>query len=150
MLKGIDPRLNAEVLHALAAMGHGDVLALVDVNFPAESVARQTVLGRVLRLENVGLPDASEAILSLLPLDTFVDDVAVTMEVVGNPDETPPVLAELQGVVDRAEGRSVPLMGVERFAFYERAKDAFALVRTGEGRLYGNVLLRKGVIPPEG
>lgn len=149
MLKGLDPRLNADVLHVLRAMGHGDVLVITDTNFPAESVARQTVTGRLLRMENLTAAQATEAILSVLPLDTFVPDFAGRMEVVGAPDETPPVQVEVQRAIDAAEGRARPMVAVERFAFYDLAKAAYAVVQTGERRFYGCFFLRKGVIPPE-
>ncbi len=93
MLKGIDNRLNAEVLGCLRAMGHGDMLIVSDTNFPADSIARATVTGQLLRMENLTAAEAVEAILSVLPLDTFVDDFAGRMEVVGTPDEIPPVQA---------------------------------------------------------
>ncbi len=150
MLKGIDSRLGADLLQALAAMGHGDVLALVDANFPADAVARDTVRGRALRMDNLTAAQALEAILSLFPLDTFVPDFAVRMEVVDRPDTWPPVQHEMQAAIDAAEGRSRPMLGVDRFAFYDRARAAYAVVHTGERRFYGNVLLRKGVIPPGG
>lgn len=150
MLKGIDPRLGADLLHTLRAMGHGDMLIVVDTNFPAAAVARSTVLGRPLTMENLAAPEAIEAILSVLPLDTFVSDFAARMEVVGDPAAIPPVQAEVQGVVDRAEGRARPLPAVDRFAFYDLARQAFAVVQTGERRLYGCFMLRKGVIGPEG
>ncbi len=149
MLKGIDPRLNAEVLGALRAMGHGDVLVLADTNFPSESVARETVLGHLLRMDNLTAAEAAQAILSVFPLDTFVDDFAARMEVVGEPSTIPAVQAEVQAEVDAAEGRERTMVGVERFAFYDRAKQAFAVVQTGERRFYGCFLFRKGVIPPE-
>jgi L-fucose mutarotase len=149
MLKGIDPRLNADVLYALRAMGHGDALAIVDANFPADSVARATLHGELLRMENLPAPAAIEALLSLMPLDTFVDDFAVRMEVVGKPDEIPAVQAEVQAAIDAAEGRSRPMLALERFAFYEAARDAYAVIQTGERRFYGCFLLRKGVIGPD-
>ncbi len=149
MLKGIDNRLNAEVLGCLRAMGHGDTIVVVDTNFPAESVARATVTGKLLRMENLTAAEAVNAILSVLPLDTFVDDFAGRMQVVGQPDEVPPVQAEVQAEVDRAEGRARPLPGIERFAFYDLARNAFAVIQTGERRFYGCFMLRKGVIPPE-
>jgi len=148
MLKGLDPRLNAEVLHALAAMGHGDMLIVTDSNFPADTVARQTVSGKLLRMDNLSAADAVEAILSVLPLDTFVEDFAARMEIVGHPDEIAPVQAEVQVAIDAAEGGSRPMIGVERFAFYDLAKRAYAVVQTGERRFYGCFMLRKGVIPP--
>lgn len=149
MLKGIDPLLNAEVLGALRAMGHGDDLVLADANFPAESVARRTVLGRLLRID-ASVPRVARAVLSLYPLDSFVDAAAARMEVVGDPRRVEPVQREVQAEIDAAEGRPRPLVGLERYAFYERAKAAFAVIQTGERRFYGCFALRKGVIPPEG
>jgi L-fucose mutarotase len=150
MLKGISPLLNAEVLHALRAMGHGDDLIVADTNFPSDSIARQTRLGTLLRIDNVTAAEAAAAILSVYPLDTFVDDAAARMEIVGSPDEIPPVQQEVQKVIDAAEGRSWSMISVERFAFYERAKRAYCVVQTGERRFYGCFAFRKGVIPPDG
>lgn len=149
MLKGIDNRLNAEVLGALRAMGHGDYLVLVDTNFPADSIARQTVAGRLLRMENLTSAEAANAILSVLPLDTFVDDFAGRMQVVDDPSAVPPVQQEVQAQVDMAEGTPRPIPGVERFAFYDLAKGAYAVIQTGERRFYGCFMFRKGVIAPE-
>ena len=105
MLKGLDPRLNADVLYALRDMGHGDVVILSDTNFPAGSIARETVLGELLRMDNLTAAEAAEAILSVLPLDTFVDDFAGRMEIVGAPDDIPAVQAEVQAAINAAEGR---------------------------------------------
>ncbi|MCY1126264.1 RbsD/FucU family protein [Frigidibacter sp. RF13] len=149
MLKGIDPRLNAEVLGALRAMGHGDTLVIADTNFPSDSIARQTVLGSLLRMDNLTCGQAMEAVLSVFPLDTFVDDFAGRMEVVGDPTAVPEVQREVQVEIDRAEGRPRPMIGIERFDFYQRAKGAYAVIQTGERRFYGCFILRKGVIPPE-
>jgi L-fucose mutarotase len=148
MLKSIDPILNADVLHALAAMGHGDDLVIVDTNFPSDAVARRTVLGRLLRIDSVSAARAARAILSLLPLDSFVEKPASRMEVVGKPDEIPEVQAEVQREIDAAEGRSWPMGSVERFAFYDLAKRAYCVIRTGERRFYGCFVFKKGVIPP--
>ena len=149
MLKGMDPRLNAEVLYALRAMGHGDVLIIADTNFPSDSIARATVLGELLRMDNLTAAQAAEAVLSVLPLDTFVDDFAGRMEVVGEPDTVPPVQAEVQAAINAAEGADRPMVGIERFAFYDMAKQAYAVIQTGERRFYGCFMFRKGVIPPE-
>lgn len=149
MLKGLDNRLNAEVLYVLRAMGHGDMLILSDTNFPADSIARQTVHGELLRMENLSAGEAVGAILSLLPLDTFVEDFAARMEIVGEPDTVPPVQAEVQAAIDAAEGAARPMIGVERFAFYDMAKQAYAVIQTGERRFYGCFMLRKGVIAPD-
>lgn len=149
MLKGLDNRLNAEVLGVLRAMGHGDVVIVADTNFPADSVARATVTGRLLRMENLTCGEAAKAILSVLPLDTFVDDFAGRMEVVGAPNDVPPVQQEVQVQIDRAEGRPRPMIGIERFAFYDMARKSYAVIQTGERRFYGCFMFRKGVIPPE-
>jgi L-fucose mutarotase len=149
MLKNIDPLLNAEILHALRAMGHGDRLVICDVNFPADSIARQTTIGRLLRIDNASAPRAVAAVLSVLPLDTFVDDAAIRMEIVGNPKAVPAVQQEVQAAIDRAEGKPRPLVGIERHAFYEKAKAAYCVIATGERRFYGNFLFSKGVIPPD-
>jgi L-fucose mutarotase len=154
MLLRIDPALNADVLYVLRAMGHGDDLVICDTNFPADSVAQQTVHGQLLRMENVTAARAVRAVLSVMPLDSFVEHPAERMEVVGKPDEIPPVQAEVQAEIDAAARReagreSWPMGSIERFAFYERAKKAYAVVVTGERRFYGCFILKKGVIPPE-
>jgi len=149
MLKGIDHRLNAEVLHTLRAMGHGDTLVIADTNFPSDSIARSTVVGSLLRMENLSCADAVQAVLSVLPLDTFVADFAGRMQVVGDPDQVPAVQAEVQAQINRAEGRPRPMIGIERFAFYDEARKAYAVIQTGERRFYGCFIFRKGVIPPE-
>ncbi|ESZ76241.1 MULTISPECIES: RbsD/FucU family protein [unclassified Mesorhizobium] len=148
MLKGINPLLNADVLQALRAMGHGDDLIIADTNFPADSVARQTVLGKLLRID-APAADVAKAVLSLYPLDTFVDDAAARMEIVGKPDEIPPVQKEVQKEIDKAEGKAWPMISVERYAFYERAKKAYCVIQTGERRFYGCFAFRKGVVPPD-
>ena len=149
MLKGIDPRLNAEVLQVLRAMGHGDVLVLADTNFPSDSVARHTVTGDLLRMDNLTSAEVAEAVLSVLPLDTFVDDFAGRMEVVDAPDDIPAVQAEVQATIDAAEGRARPMIAIERLAFYDMAREAYAVIQTGERRFYGCFMFRKGVIPPD-
>jgi len=149
MLKSIDPALNADVLYALRAMGHGDDVIICDTNFPADSVARQTVLGKLLRIDNVTAARATRAVLSVMPLDGFVEHPALRMEIVGKPQEVPPVQAEVQAEVDRAEGRSWPMGSIERFAFYDLARKAYCVIVTGERRFYGCFAFKKGVIPPE-
>ena len=149
MLKGLDNRLNAEVLFALRAMGHGDTLVISDTNFPADSIARQTSFGDLLRMDNLTCAEAVEAVLSVLPLDTFVDDFAGRMEVVGAPDKIEPVQAEVQAKINAAEGRVREMISIERFDFYDRAREAYAVIQTGERRFYGCFILRKGVIAPD-
>jgi L-fucose mutarotase len=148
MLKGLDPLLNAEVLGVLRAMGHGDDLVLADSNFPAQSTARRTVHGRLLRID-APAARVAQAVLSVFPLDSFVDDAAARMEIVGDPATVPDVQREVQAEVDAAEGRAWPMVSIERYAFYERAKAAYAVIQTGERRFYGCFAFRKGVIPPE-
>ena len=142
MLKNIHPLLNPDLLHALRSMGHGDELAIVDRNFPAAANAR-----RLIRLDGAGIVEAAEAILSIFPVDTFVDPPAFRMEVIGKPETVLPVHEDISAVLNEAEGREVTLAGIERFAFYERAREAFAVVATTEDRPYANVILIKGVIP---
>jgi len=146
MLKGINPILNADVLYALRAMGHGDDLIIADTNFPSDSVARETVLGELLRIDQPAA-EVVKAVLSIYPIDTFVDDAAARMEVVGEPDTILPVMKEVQAAVSAAAGPT--MIGVERYAFYERAKQAYAVIQTGERRFYGCFALRKGVVPPD-
>jgi L-fucose mutarotase len=141
MLKGLDPLLTPELLHALAAMGHGDELALVDRNYPATSTSQ-----RLIRLDGADTAAAARAILGLLPLDTFVPEPLLRMEVVGSPGEITPVQRDVAAIAAELEGREVAMAGVERFAFYERSRRAFATVITGEDAPYACFLLVKGVI----
>lgn len=142
MLKGIDPLLGPDLLMVLASMGHGDELVIADANFPAASVARTTVHGRPLRLDSAA-PRALRAILSLLPIDGYEADPVLTMQVVGDPAAIPEVVAEAAPMLAAAGVRPAAL---ERFAFYDRARRAFAVVRSAETRPYGNFIIRKGVI----
>lgn len=148
MLKNIDPALNADVLHALRAMGHGDTLVVTDTNFPSDSVSQMTNVGQVLRMENISAARAMKAILSVFPLDTPLQPSVGRMEVMGAPDQIEPVQQEVQAEIDAAEGKSAPMYGIERFAFYEKAKEAYCVITTGETRFYGCFILTKGVIPP--
>ena len=145
MLKGIDPLLSPEALQALRAMGHGDDLIIADSNFPADSVARSTVFGRPIRMD-CGIVRAVQAVLSVMPIDTFVTDAVARMEVVGAPDQIMPVQAE---VMQLLEGTEFQMIGIERYAFYERAKQAYAVIWTQERRPYADFAIRKGVLGPE-
>jgi L-fucose mutarotase len=149
MLWGIDPLLDADLLYALRRMGHGDEIAVVDTNFPAASTAMTTVTGEPLSLAGVSAARAVEAVLSVMPLDSFVPDPACRMEVVDDAYAIPPVQQEVQQVIDAAVGRRLPLVGIERFAFYERARNAFVILIAGERRHYGCFIFKKGVLPPE-
>jgi L-fucose mutarotase len=143
MLKGLDPLLGADLLHVLRAMGHGDDLVIADANFPATTMGR-----RLVRLDGVTAPRALAAVLSVMPLDDFVEEPCGRIEVVGDPAAEPEVCKEFQAIIDRVEGGRFRLATIERFAFYARAREAFAVVQTGETRLYGCVLLKMGVVRP--
>ncbi|XP_069467167.1 fucose mutarotase isoform X2 [Ambystoma mexicanum] len=149
ILKGIPALLSPELLFALAGMGHGDEIVLADANFPAVSVSR---CGPTLvRADGLGIPALLEAILKLLPLDTYVKRPAAVMDLVEDDQKQgleTPVWAEYKRLLANA-GSESDLERVERFAFYERAKTAFAVVATGETALYGNLILKKGVLSPE-
>ncbi|MDH2431736.1 RbsD/FucU domain-containing protein [Pokkaliibacter sp. MBI-7] len=143
MLRNIPALLSPELLYALRAMGHGDDLVIADANFPAQSTARQ-----VIRLDGVSATEALAAILQLLPLDTFVTEPVLTMQVVGDASAVPDVVHEFQRIVNEVADHPVRLGSLERFAFYQQARNAFVIVQTGEQRLYGNIILKKGVIRP--
>ena len=144
MLKNIDPRLSPELLYVLRAMGHGDELAIVDANYPGESAGP-----RVIRLDALSATQTLDIVLSVFPLDTFVPDACVRMEVVGKASKEQPIFDEFRGVIARREGEKFKLAALERFKFYERASECFAIVATGERRLYGNIILKKGIIRPD-
>ncbi|OYV38463.1 MAG: ribose ABC transporter [Rhodospirillales bacterium 20-64-7] len=144
MLKNLTALHTPELLHALAAMGHGDEIALVDAHFPAVSHATH----RLIRLDGAALPEVLDACLTVIPLDGFVDDPAVAMAVVADPSEVPPVQRDCQAVIDRHEPGAPQLQRIPRHDFYARTRAAFAVVITGEQRPYGNVILKKGVCVP--
>ena len=146
MLKGIDQRLSAEVVHVLMLMGHGDDLVICDVNHPASTIAAETTYGRLVDMAGCDIPTAARAILTLMPLDTFVPAPVQRMQVVGNPDGVVPIFGRMQAVVDAAEGRRVQMQALERFDFYAAAKRAFAIIRTGDSGPYGCFILKKGVV----
>jgi L-fucose mutarotase len=141
MLKGIHPLLHADLLHALAAMGHGDELAIDDANFPAASIARQ-----LIHASGASAPEALDAILTVFPLDQLLRPAALTMQVVGNAGARPEPVQDFAAVFARHGRAATDLGGLEREAFYARARNAFAMVRTGDMRPYGNILLVKGVV----
>ena len=140
MLKGIHPLLHADLLYTLAAMGHGDELVIVDANFPAASVGK-----RLVQLPTPTSASALDAILTLLPIDSVVNPAVVTMQVVGDVAAVPEPVVEF-GAVLAQRAPTATTGSLERHAFYARARNAFAVVRTGELRRYGNVLLVKGVV----
>jgi L-fucose mutarotase len=146
VLKGIDQRLSAEIVHVLMLMGHGNDLVICDVNHPAATIAKETTYGKLIDMAGCDIPTGAAAILSLMPLDTFVPAPVARMQVVGNPDGVVPIFARMQGVVDRAEGRAVMIEPLERFDFYAAAKRAFAIIRTADSGPYGCFILKKGVV----
>jgi L-fucose mutarotase len=146
VLKGIDQRLSAEVVHVLMLMGHGDDLVICDVNHPAATIAAETTYGRLVDMAGCDIPTAARAILSLMPLDSFVPAPVSRMQVVGNPDGVVPIFARMQAVLDAAEGRAVQVQALERFAFYDAAKRSFAIIRTADSGPYGCFILKKGVV----
>ena len=143
MLKGIDPLLGPDLLAILRAMGHGDEIAIVDANFPAAALAQ-----RLCRADGIDAVRVLGAIVSVLPLDDFVPCAAFRMAVVGAPKQVPPVAQAFAQALQLA-GYAGPMEPLGRDAFYARAGSAFAIVATGEARLYGNLLLAKGVVRPE-
>jgi L-fucose mutarotase len=146
VLKGIDRAITAELLDVLMLMGHGDDLVICDVNHPAATIARQTTHGRLINLGGCGILDATRAILKLMPLDTFVDAPIHRMQVVDDPAKEYPLFGEMRVAAEAAEGRTIRMGVLERFAFYEAAKNSFAIVRTSDPGPYGCFILRKGVI----
>ena|SRR5437868_15547395 len=143
MLLGIDPLLGPDLLHALAAMGHGDEIAIVDANFPAMSMGR-----RVIEVRGANSAATLNAILGVLPVDTLIVPAVVTMEVVGDPTAVPAPVAEFAAVMSERGLGDCEIGRLERNAFYARSRNAFVIVRTGELRPYGNALLVKGVVNP--
>ena len=148
MLKKIDPILTPDLLWVLAAMGHGDDLALVDANHPAERIARASISGRLIRLPGLTMARVAQAILTVLPIDDFEPDPIRRMQVVGAPDAIPAIQEEVLSVLTNA-GLPAAMTGIDRFSFYEAAKASFAVVQVGDVRPYGCFLLRKGVIALE-
>jgi L-fucose mutarotase len=150
MLKGIDQRLSAEIVHVLMLMGHGDDLVICDVNHPAVTIAKETTYGALVDMSGCNLLTAAEAILSLMPLDTFVSAPVARMQVVGDAGKVLPLFADMQATCSRIEEREIALEPLERFEFYDRAKNAFAIIRTSDSGPYGCFILKKGVInlPP--
>ncbi|MGJ8627979.1 MAG: RbsD/FucU family protein [Sulfitobacter sp.] len=141
MLRNIPPILSPDLLYSLRAMGHGDEIVIADANFPATALA-----SRCHRLDGVSATDVLNAMLTVLPLDTFVPNPALVMEVVDDPDAVPPIVAKFQEIITATADVPATLGKLERFGFYDRAKTAFAIIQTGETRLYGNIILTKGVI----
>ena len=138
MLKNINPLLTGNLLSILSDMGHGDEIVITDANFPAAAVAQN-----LIQLPGISATDVLKAVLSVLPIDDFVDNPAAVMDA---PGDRPAIYADFEAGLLAAEDRSIPLDPIDRFEFYERAKSAFAVISTGERRLYANIILKKGVL----
>ena len=144
MLKNIPPILSPELLKVLCEMGHSDRIVIADGNFPAESMGRDC---KVIRCDGHGVPELLDAILTLFPLDTYVDHPVTLMQVMeGDPAETP-IWDEYKAIIAKHDERGAGAVGeLERFAFYEEAKTSYAIIATGETAIYANVMLQKGVV----
>ncbi len=144
MLKGISPLISPELLKALAEMGHGDELVIADGNFPCHSVGKESV---VIRADGHGVPEILDAILKLIPLDTYTEKPVALMEVVkGDTCGTPEIWSTYEDILNKYEPDHHDIDYTERFAFYERAKGAYLIIATGEKAIYANILLKKGVV----
>ncbi|MBE6874512.1 MAG: fucose isomerase [Ruminococcus albus] len=144
MLKNIPPILSPELLKTLCEMGHSDRIVIADGNFPAESMGKNC---KVIRADGHGVPELLDAILTLLPLDTYVDKPVSLMQVMAGDDAETPIWEEYKRIVTKHDPRGASVIGeIERFAFYEEAKTAYAIIATGEKAVYANVMLQKGVV----
>ena len=143
MLKGISPLLSPELLKVLCEMGHGDELVIADGNFPAESIGKNAI---VIRADGHGVPEMLDAILQLIPLDQYVDQPAALMKVVPGDPVVPVIWDEYRALLKKHGEDPDKVEMMESFAFYDRAKNAYAVIATGETAIYANVLLKKGVV----
>ena len=145
MLYKINPILSPDILKVLRAMGHGDTIVIADANFPAHSSGVKTI-----RLDGVSATDTLTAVLDILPLDTFVETPLYSMQIVDKPNVTPEIVNEFQSIANKANQHhkqaDVTIKPLERFDFYDVAKNAYCVIQTGETRLYGNIIIQKGVI----
>ena len=144
MLKGIPQFLSPELLKVLCEMGHSDRIVLSDGNFPAESMGKDCI---VIRCDGHGVPELLEAILEVFPLDTYIEKPVNLMEVVPGDTVETPYGTTYKEIVSKYDNRGDEAVGnIERFAFYEESKKAYAIIATGEKALYANVILQKGVV----
>ena len=150
MLKNLHPLLTPNLLYVLRAMGHGDVLTIVDSNFPADSVSATTVHGELIRLDGVGIPEAARAIFSVFPLDSFVEAPIQFMQVVEEPNTILEVHSDLHRIALESSDREWKMDSVERHDFYAQSRNTYAVVATSERRPYGCFMITKGVIGPDG
>ena len=145
MLIGIAPCVSAELLSALYRMGHGDEIVLADAFFPGDSFN-----ARVIRADGIRIPALLDGILALINLDNYVENPVLMMQPVPGDTLDPAVELSYRAAIDRRWPKTAPIARLERFAFYERTRKAFAVVMTGETVKYGNIILKKGVIPVGG
>ena len=144
MLKNIPPILSPELLKTLCEMGHSDRIVIADGNFPAESMGKNC---KVIRCDGHGVPELLDAILTLFPLDTYVDKPVSLMQVMPGDDAKTPIWDEYKNIIAKHDERGDQAVGeIERFAFYEEAKKAYAIIATGETAIYANIMLQKGVL----
>jgi len=145
MLKGIPEILSPQLLKVLCEMGHSDTIVIADGNFPVESMGKNAV---VVRADGHGVPELLDAILQLMPLDSYIEDPVKLMEVMpGDPTPTPEIWSTYEEIVSKHDERGKDCIGhVERFSFYDLSKEAYCIIATGEKAVYANVLLQKGVV----
>lgn len=141
MLKNIPKILSPELVKILMEMGHGDEIVIADGNFPSETIGQ-----RVVRCDGHGVPELLDAIMQLFPLDTYTDKPVMLMEVVKGDPVVPTIWDEYKAIICKYEPENCKIEMIERFAFYERAKTAYAVVATGEEAIYANIILKKGVV----
>lgn len=144
MLKNIPPVLSPELLKILMEMGHGDEIVIADGNFPSSAIAQ-----RLVRLDGHGVPEILEAVMRFFPLDAYTKKPVSLMQVVPGDPVVPTIWDDYKKILKAAEPEHCEIEFVERFAFYERAKKAYAVIATGESAIYANILLKKGVVLPE-
>ncbi len=143
MLKGVPAILSPQLLKVLCEMGHGDEIVIADGNFPAESMGKDAV---VIRADGHGVPEILDAVLKMIPLDQYVETPAALMEVVPGDDCVPVIWEQYRALLEENGEDPAHIEMMERFAFYERAKKAYAIIATGESAIYANILLKKGVV----
>lgn len=144
MLKGIPKILSPELLKVLCEMGHSDRLVIADGNFPSESIGKNA---KVIRCDGHGVPELLEAILTVFPLDTYVEKPVSLMQVMPGDNAETPIWDEYKEIISKYDERGEKAIGqTERFAFYDEAKTAYAIIATGESALYANIMLQKGVV----
>ncbi len=143
MLKGVPSIISPELLYALSQMGHGDELVIADGNFPCHSVGKNSI---VIRADGHGVPEILDAVLQLIPLDTYTEKPVALMEVVKGDNVETPIWSRYDEILKKREPAHHDIEYIERFAFYERAKGAYLIIATSEQALYANILLKKGVV----